>query len=265
MISFCITTYNSVDTVDTFMKSFQGIDFPYEIIFVDNFSKDGTYQKLKGYEGDNVKIIQKKCTRGMGRKIGIDNARYSYICILDVDVIYLKLCNKIKELLENYRDKFVLCSGLDKGSLMSFFPKELILSMGNFPDFNYGEDVYIWNIAKGLGKFIRDPEDPEFAKNIFREQFASDISTERRYERNIIKLFIRRVSITRDIIFVYNLDFNGVLNFYRIKSGRRKKVVVLLLYLPAKFLSFFIRVPTSEEKAREILHHMSDDQKQNDH
>lgn len=257
MISFCVTTYNSADTVDTFMKSFEGLDFSYEIIFVDNFSSDGTFEKLKKYERENISVIQRKCSRGMGRKIGIEYAKYQYISILDVDVLYLKLNQKIKYLLENYKDYFVLCSGTDKGSLMSFFSKSLILLMGNFPDFNYGEDVYIWNIAKKIGKFVKDPEDPEFAKNIFREEFASDISTERRYEKGIIKLFIRRVFITRDIIFVYKLNFKGLLKFYQIKDSKRKKIIAAILFTFGKVLTISISIPNSEEKANEILHKIS--------
>ncbi|MGP6206568.1 glycosyltransferase [Cuniculiplasma sp. SKW3] len=264
MISFCVTTYNSVDTVDTFMKSFEGLDFPYEIIFVDNFSRDGTFEKLKKYERENISVIRRKCSRGMGRKIGIEYARYDYISILDVDVLYLKLNQKIKYLMENYRDHFVLCSGKDKGSLMSFFPKSLILLMGNFPDFNYGEDVYIWNIAKKIGKFVKDPEDSEFAKNIFRAEFASDISTERRYERGIIKLFIRRILITRDIIFIYRLNFKGLLEFYRIRNSGKKKIIAAILFAIGKVLTFSIRTPTSDEKADEILHKISSNEIKNE-
>ncbi len=253
MISFCITCYNSADTVDEFMKAFDGLTFPHEIIFVDNFSKDGTYERLKKYEKENVRILQKKCTRGKGRDIGIELARYDHIVILDIDVSYCNLDQKIQELLDKYGDDFVLSSGTDKGSLMTFFPKSLITLMGGFPDFNYGEDVYIWNIAKKLGRFVRDPEDQNIAKNIVRQEFSNDISTERRYERNIARLFMRRVFITRDIIFVYDVNYRELLNFYRVKDDTRKKLITAILYMLGKVLSFFITIPKSDEKAREIM------------
>ena len=252
VISFCITSYNSGDTVDQFMKSFLNFRLPYEMIIVDNFSTDSTYENFKKYENDKIHIFQEKCTRGRGRQIGIEKSKGEYICIVDVDVFYMDLENTIENILKNYSNDFVLCSGKDKGSLMSFFPSDFIREIGGYPDLNYGEDVYVWNIAMALGRFVKIPEDERFAKNIPRDVSKKDISTERRYERNLIRLVIRRILITRDILFVFNLNLDGLMKFYRTGENGKKKMETLFFYIAGKMIQFSIRIPKAEEKARMI-------------
>ena len=84
--SFCITCYNSKDIVDDFIEPLLNLKDDYEIIIVDGGSKDGTYEKLKKYEKDNIKILRENCSIGKGRDIALKASQGEIIITLDFDV-----------------------------------------------------------------------------------------------------------------------------------------------------------------------------------
>ncbi len=84
--SICVTVYNSEDVVDDFLSPL--INTEYEIIVVDGMSTDRTPELLSKYQ-DRVKIIEQKCSRGLGRKIAIGNSTGDIIIIVDFDTDFL--------------------------------------------------------------------------------------------------------------------------------------------------------------------------------
>ena len=60
------TVFNTANTIDRCINSLKPLKIK-RIFVTDNFSTDGTYEKLKKYK--NVTILRKKCSRGKGREL----------------------------------------------------------------------------------------------------------------------------------------------------------------------------------------------------
>lgn len=93
-LSIVIPVYNEVNTileiVDIIQKiSLAGIEK--EIIIIDDFSNDGTREKIKKYEGtDNIKVLyhDKNLGKGAALRTGFSVARGDYVVIQDADLEY---------------------------------------------------------------------------------------------------------------------------------------------------------------------------------
>ena len=89
-ISIIITCYNCgtfiLETIESIVNL--GIKNEYEIIIIDDFSTDNSYEILKKFENhSNIKIIRNEKNMGpqFSRNIGITKAKYDYIMIMDGD------------------------------------------------------------------------------------------------------------------------------------------------------------------------------------
>lgn len=102
-ISLIILTFNSTDYIDKCLKSVEKqLNKNIEVIVVDNNSSDATLLKLKKYK--NIKIIKNKKNYGFskGINIGIKNAKYKNILLLNPDTILFR--NSIKNLLDCHKN-----------------------------------------------------------------------------------------------------------------------------------------------------------------
>ncbi len=63
------SVYNNCNTIEESIKSLEPLA-PYKLFVVDNYSTDGTYEKLLNYK--QITVIQKKCTLGKGRGLALD-------------------------------------------------------------------------------------------------------------------------------------------------------------------------------------------------
>lgn len=92
-LSIIILTWNSKDMVNKCLDSiYDTIDFEdFEIIVIDNGSKDGTQKVLK-VDYPEIKIIQNEKNRGVGpaRNQGLEKAQGEYFLILDIDTVVIK-------------------------------------------------------------------------------------------------------------------------------------------------------------------------------
>ena len=89
-ISVLIITYNEIKHIENVIKN---VDFAEEIIVVDSFSTDGTFEKIK--ELKNVKTIQRKFKNFADqRNFAIQQANCDWILFIDAD-------ERIPELLKN--------------------------------------------------------------------------------------------------------------------------------------------------------------------
>lgn len=57
-----------------------------------------------------------------------------------------------------------------------------------------------------------------------------------------LKKIKRRILVTRDNIFVQNLNFKDFIKFYKL-TGYKIYVIGIPLYLIGKFLSYFVKIP----------------------
>ena len=92
MISFIIPTLNEINNIDLTVNKIKylfSLDEDYEIIFVDDKSEDGTFQKIQTLckENNNIKfyVPEKRLGLGNALSIGQKKAKGDYIFFLDCD------------------------------------------------------------------------------------------------------------------------------------------------------------------------------------
>lgn len=95
LISLVVPAYNEIEVVDTFygrassaLAAIEGYD--YEIIFVDDGSADGTYDRLRELADEDEHLAVIKFARNFGHQIaitaGIDYARGDAVVVIDADL-----------------------------------------------------------------------------------------------------------------------------------------------------------------------------------
>jgi len=139
LLSIYGTIFNSVNTVrpviDNIFETFDKIKENIEIVIVDNYSNDGTYESIKEMaENHNIILLRKRSTRGEGRNIAFSQTLGKYVLNRDFDDLYIDrtmyiLLNKFKD----YLDKDVIINEMSR--------REIIERIGNWSNLNAGEDV----------------------------------------------------------------------------------------------------------------------------
>jgi glycosyltransferase involved in cell wall biosynthesis len=158
-----MTCFNERETVrDSLNSLLEQLDESYEVVVVDNFSADGTFEILREFEQTHsVRVIRRRCTRGLGRQIAFQNATGEYIIAnLDLDDVFLPVLEKI---VTTYHE-------IAEGGLMALFnfaaaptdewvqnitvgPRGLISLLGGWRDLNVFEDWDLWSRADNEGKY----------------------------------------------------------------------------------------------------------------
>lgn len=121
LISIVVPVFNEIEVIDAFYgrmkKVVDSIDFiQYELIFVDDGSKDGSYKKLTDIaESDhNVKII--KFSRNFGHQIaitgGIDISKGDAVVVIDSDL--QDPPEVIKEFIKKWKEGYDVVYGVRK-------------------------------------------------------------------------------------------------------------------------------------------------------
>lgn len=98
------TVYNNANRIDACLDSLRRFRAD-GIFIVDNFSTDGTYEKMQKRE--DLKVIRLRCTRGKGRQAALDEALKlagpdDLILNIDLDVVYKE---PYIECLEEYKER----------------------------------------------------------------------------------------------------------------------------------------------------------------
>jgi glycosyltransferase involved in cell wall biosynthesis len=211
MQSICIygTVYNNVNTVEKCIESIWRPE--YDVVIVDNYSTDGTWEKLLELKKEyNLKIYRYRCTRGLGRYISLYKCpEKSITAWFDLDTIYLPVFHRAIEY--NLGGDLVVYAG----PLIA--RRELILSKGGWRDLNYGED---WEIVSRVGFDVHLPVVLGF------NQVVLHTHREKRYG-GVKRLMRTYVDIVRGEAF-------SVRNLLSVKSKK-----YALAYIPAKLLGFY--------------------------
>jgi len=157
--SVCMTCFNEVKTARDSVNSILGqLNDNYEVVIVDNFSKDGTREILREFEQSHrVNVIQKRCSRGLGRQVALENASGEYILAnLDLDDVFLPVLDKVVTLYRMKAEgKLTTIFNLPSGWVQNITigPRELITSLGGWRDLNIYEDWDIWSRAGKAHKY----------------------------------------------------------------------------------------------------------------
>ena len=257
MISFSVTTYNTSKTLDNFFNSFDDLSIEYEIVVVDNNSKDGTDEYFKNLKNSHVKFIQDKCNRGEGRNIAIKNSSGDYIIMLDADIEYIKLQAIVNQCLDvTNKNSLNHFKSNTVGVNITGAPKEIFSKLGLYPPINCYEDIYIWDLANNLGILNRVHIPDDYAETIKVNELTGTIS-EWRYSKGYYEYLKRWIEKSADIIFVQNQTYSAFKKFNKVDS-LKKTVSSLFLYITGKiYAKLFIRIPSVEEKTIEIKDKMN--------
>ena len=159
--SICITQYNNASTVRQSLDSILNqIDERFEVVVVDSLSTDGSREILNGYARDGkMKLIEKKCSRGLGRQIAFENSSGTYVIAnLDMDDVFGP---KLNDVIEIYHSK---CEGKlvrvaktadtnQWAQNVTIAPRTLLSEIGGWPDLQLYEDWYLWARAAKVNKY----------------------------------------------------------------------------------------------------------------
>lgn len=195
------TVYNNAPYIEYSVKSVWRPDA--EIVIVDSFSTDGTWEKLVELKKDlNMRLYRYKCSRGLGRHIALlkcpENTITSYF---DLDTIYNANFHKAIDISETY--------GSIKYNKGLVIKREDALRRGGWRDLNHGEDT---EFAVRMNPRIFVPV--EVGENARLDLHG--VFREKRYGRGIG--YIKRLfNAHRDYVRGTGLGYHDILQYYRSK------------------------------------------------
>lgn len=225
------TVFNNGDMVSDSLKSLSSIRVPKKIYIVDNFSTDGTYEKLRS--SNSVYLMREKCSRGKGRQLAMEMARNSsedddLFMMFDLDTIYTEEFAKYIEW---------AASHIGENDVFINF---LCHKRANFAvpwrDLNNGEDWERYAHFYFLGYNCLSLE-PHLDRGIAINQITEN-NRERRYS-NGIKLYVRLFFNTIDLIRGWGIDSPSKLRQYFSfisQKVHRTKYAIILTVLPFFFI-----------------------------
>jgi len=135
-LSLVVPCYNEAESValfqDAVIQAFDGCGYDYEIVFVDDGSKDATLHNLKKLHGQhrcNVKIIS--FSRNFGKEAGLyagmEHADGEYISLIDADLQQRpEIVRDMVKILDDQPQYDVVAAYQDRraeGPILSFFKK----------------------------------------------------------------------------------------------------------------------------------------------
>lgn len=153
--SICTTNYNTFSRLEKGVSSIlDQIDASFEVIVVDNCSRDGSQELLKVLSGEGrIKLIEQKCSRGKGRQLAFLASKGSYVIDqIDTDDVYKKCLRSLIEFYHTYFEGFCM---LADGFLMA--PRSLLVDVNGWRDIQWGEDRDLWARIASKGKLVYIP------------------------------------------------------------------------------------------------------------
>lgn len=137
---------------------FSQIDSSFEVVVVDSMSNDGSRDILQEFSrSKGLKIFYRKCNRGIGRQMAMENSEGEYIIShMDMDEVFLP---SLRKLLNFYHR---CCEGkiLAVPSYINVWRQNItvglrqtITKLGGWRDLQYGEDWDLWSRAAQAGVY----------------------------------------------------------------------------------------------------------------
>lgn len=206
-VSIIIVNYNTKEltkkAIQAIFDKTEGIK--YEIIVVDNNSKDGSVEELKKVFQDKIKIIEPKENLGFGRanNLGIKQSNGKYVFLLNSDTELINNAIKIFYDYMEQNEQVGVCGGnlyninnvpedsyiMNRETLFSFFYRRylelffntlsIITKKIRFCRFNYSNKVKEVGMIVGADMFIRESaleKSGLFDENIFMYGEDTDLN-----------------------------------------------------------------------------------------
>jgi glycosyltransferase involved in cell wall biosynthesis len=151
MLSICTTNYNCAHALHVHLDSVFGQLEPdeFEYIVVDSKSKDDSVRILREYGSRyrNLKIIEKKCNRGVGRKLAYKASKGDFIVQVDTDTRYYDI----------WKDFLRICTSKYPGMAIQamgsgVFPRKVMDEVDSWGNYQYYDDFELWMKVFEIGK-----------------------------------------------------------------------------------------------------------------
>ena len=118
-VTVIIPAYNEGPRIQNVIKPILNSDYIKEIIVVDDFSSDDTYDRAKEIESDKVNVIRKEKNGGktLAMKTGLENTKTDHVLFLDADLTDIVI-EDVEKLIKPVIDKKVdVAMSIRKNSL----------------------------------------------------------------------------------------------------------------------------------------------------
>ena len=135
-LSLVVPCYNEEENVKHFqnevIRSFQNCGYDYEIVFINDGSKDGTLEKLRElFDSQKCPVKVVNFSRNFGKEsgiyAGIQQASGDYISIIDADLQQKpEIVRNMVEILDEHKEYDIVAAYQDRrgeGKVLSFFKK----------------------------------------------------------------------------------------------------------------------------------------------
>jgi glycosyltransferase involved in cell wall biosynthesis len=229
MLSVVIPTYNEEENVpilyEKLKKILDGLGQDYEIIFVDDGSTDGTYQRLKqlAEKDSRLKVIRFKRNYGQtaAMSAGFEHAKGDVIITLDADL--QNDPEDIPILLEKLKEGYHVVSGWRKDRKDPFLSRRLPSMIAN------------WLISKITGVHLHDYG---CTLKAYRAEVVKDLELFGDMHRFLPALTKRRGAKITEVVVRHHPRMFG-----KSKYGIGRTVRVLLDIMLVKFLNEYINKP----------------------
>ena len=181
-LSLVVPCYNEAENVAAFQEAvitaFQGCGYAYEIVFVDDGSKDATLHNLKKLYSKQlcpVKVIS--FSRNFGKESGIyagmEHADGEYICLIDADLQQRpEIAREMVKILDEQPEYDVVAAYQDRrgeGKILSFFKKSFYSIINKLSDVTLRSDASDFRtFRRSVGDSLLElAEYHRFSKGIF--------------------------------------------------------------------------------------------------
>jgi len=247
--SACATTYNNAGRLkvclDSVIKALANLNF--EIVIVDNYSIDGTYEIIRHYAQrySNIKVLRFKCSRGLGRQLAFENSSGRYIITIDTDTEYDS--EKLQKILMIYKQgKFGKLTAVKFWGSLGIYPRSLVEKAGGWRDYSTAEDHdFLARLCK-VGSFVflpintevNEPYEEWRDKGLLKALRFNIIVREKRYFQGfpLIKRTFR--NMVDEYCALGVTTHNLVIRHRYLRMGMHKTLLAVLLLLFSKIVNF---------------------------
>ncbi|MBQ1496038.1 MAG: glycosyltransferase family 2 protein [Bacilli bacterium] len=258
-VGMVVLNYNDYKTTDKYINSIKDFKALSEIIIVDNNSTDGSYEKLKKYENNKIKVIKTEKNRGYsyGNNVGIKAlSNVDYVIISNPDILVEeKVITKLKKDLEKTEDAAIVAPVIKqlgeykRGWRLPTIEDEILLNI------NYYRRRVVRNLEYNEARFKTPLTRVDVVpgcffmikKGILDLIGNFDEATFLYYEENILATKLKNINkksyidsevvVTHDLSVSVNKTFNSIKKYKLLKESQKYYVKY---YLKARFFDMIL-------------------------
>ena len=181
-LSLIVPCYNEAENVAAFqeatIQAFDGCGYDYEIVFVDDGSRDATFHNLrKLHEAKTCPTKVISLSRNFGKEsalyAGLEHADGEYICLIDADLQQRpEIAREMVQILDEKPEYDVVAAYQDRrgeGKVLSFFKKSFYAIINKLSDVTLHTDASDFRTFRRSVRdsILRMAEYHRFSKGIF--------------------------------------------------------------------------------------------------